>query len=69
MDFPFPHLLTHFRHRVLAYCWTEVDEVFPPTILASSGSKSEPEKVKLLIGVMTFSVIVFAVNNLCLMWV
>jgi len=69
VDFPFPHFLTHFCHRVLAHCWTEIDEVFPKTILTSSGSKSEPEEVELLIFMVTFSVIVFAVNNLGLMWV
>jgi hypothetical protein len=60
---PSSYRLPHHFARLVAYRWCKVDEVFPIPILGAPRPKGIPQEVELDFGMISFSVIVLAVDN------
>jgi hypothetical protein len=63
VETPAPHLFAHLRRYLAAHRWSKIDEALPPPILRPSRTKRIPQKIELLVGIVSSSVIILAVED------
>ena len=63
MEMPAPYLLAHLLCCLAAHRWSKIDEALAPPILRPSRTKRIPQKIELLVGIVSSSVIILAVDD------
>src|SRR5687768_1156063 len=63
MEMPTSHLLAHLLRCLAAHRWSKIDEAPAPPILRPSRTKRIPQKIELLVGIVSSSILVLAVDD------